>query len=88
MNEQPNQDTQVLADAELDARGFSCPIPLLKTRLVVNRMDAGQILKVISTDAGTKRDFPSFVSQNKHELLREEVEEGGVYLFWLRVGTA
>jgi TusA-related sulfurtransferase len=88
LNDHTNQDTQLLADAELDASGFSCPIPLLKTRLEVNRMDVGQILKVISTDAGTKRDFHTFVSQNHHELVREEVEEGGVYLFWLRVGSA
>lgn len=87
MNEQPGHETILCADVELDACGFPCPIPLLKTRLEVNRMDAGQVLKVISSDAGTKRDFRTFVSQSAHELVREE-EEGGVYSFWLRIGAA
>ncbi|WP_277538925.1 sulfurtransferase TusA family protein [Pseudomonas baetica] len=87
MNEQPSQEAILSADVELDAFGFPCPIPLLKTRLEVNRMDAGQVLKVISNDAGTKRDFRTFVSQSTHELVREE-EEGGVYSFWLRIGAA
>ncbi|MGE8063721.1 sulfurtransferase TusA family protein [Pseudomonas sp. NPDC089569] len=87
MNEQPSQEVIMNVDVELDACGFPCPIPLLKTRLEVNRMDAGQILKVISNDAGTKRDFRTFVSQSAHELVREE-EERGVYCFWLRIGTA
>lgn len=87
MNETPSQDAILKVDVVLDACGFPCPIPLLKTRLEVNRMDAGQVLKVISNDAGTKRDFRSFVSQSTHELLREE-EEGGVYCFWLQIGAA
>jgi TusA-related sulfurtransferase len=48
-------------------------------------MDVGQILKVISTDAGTKRDFRTFASQTPHEVVHEE-EEGGEFSFWLRVG--
>lgn len=85
MNQQPGQTFALAVDTELDARGFPCPIPLLKTRLEVNRMDVGQILKVVSTDAGTKRDFRTFASQTPHEVVHEE-EEGGEFSFWLRVG--
>lgn len=87
MTQHLDQVSDLDADAELDASGLPCPIPILKTRLEVNRMDAGQILKVISTDAGTKRDFRTFASQTPHEVVREE-EEGGVYQFWLRIGLA
>lgn len=81
---QKSEAFDLKADAELDASGFPCPIPLLKTRLEVNRMDTGKILKVVSTDAGTKRDFRTFASQTPHVVVHEE-EEGGVFRFWLRV---
>jgi len=85
MNEQPNHSLQ--ADAEVDARGMACPIPLLKARLEIKRLEVGQVLLVISTDAGTRRDFRSFASTANHELVLEE-EESGVYRFWLRIGDS
>lgn len=47
-------------DAELDASGLSCPLPLLKAKMELNRLASGAVLKVISTDAGSQRDFRTF----------------------------
>ena len=47
-------------DAELDARGLSCPLPLLKAKLELNRLPSGALLKVLATDAGSQRDFRAF----------------------------
>lgn len=71
-------------DAIVDARGMPCPIPVLKTRLEANRMSIGQVLQVLSTDAGTRRDFRTFAEQTGHELIGE-AEEEGVFCFWLRI---
>jgi len=70
-------------DAELDAAGLPCPMPLLKAKLELNRLASGQILKVIATDPGSQRDFRSFATLAGHRLLREEAEEG-TYRYWLR----
>jgi TusA-related sulfurtransferase len=70
-------------DAELDASGLSCPLPLLKAKLELNRLASGAVLKVIATDAGSQRDFRAFAKLAGHSLLHEEVE-GGVYRYWLR----
>lgn len=70
-------------DAELDASGLNCPLPLLKAKLELNRLASGAVLKVTATDAGSQRDFRSFASLAGHSLLREEVE-GGIYRYWLR----
>lgn len=75
--------TDVLFDAEVDATGLSCPMPLLKAKLELNRLASGAVLKVTSTDAGSQRDFRAFARLAGHELVREE-EEGGVFLYWLR----
>lgn len=72
-------------DVQLNATGMSCPLPLLKAKLELNRMQSGAVLRVEATDAGSQRDFRAFARLAGHTLLREEVE-GGVYRYWLRKG--
>ncbi|SDV02091.1 sulfurtransferase TusA family protein [Pseudomonas mucidolens] len=73
----------VAHDAELDASGLNCPLPLLKAKMELNRLGSGAVLKVIATDAGSQRDFRTFAKLAGHALLREEVESG-VFYYWLR----
>ncbi|WP_019342545.1 sulfurtransferase TusA family protein [Stutzerimonas stutzeri] len=70
-------------DAELDAVGLACPMPLLKAKLELNRLASGQVLKVTATDPGSQRDFRSFAKLAGHVLLHEEAQEG-LYRYWLR----
>ena len=68
---------------ELDACGLACPLPLLKAKQEINRLQAGEILKVICTDAGSVRDFSVFSRQSGHVLLESD-EGDGKYYYWLR----
>jgi len=70
-------------DAELDAVGLDCPMPLLKAKLELNRLASGAVLKVTASDPGSQRDFRSFAALAGHALLHEEVENG-IYRYWLR----
>ena len=63
-------------DAQLDACGLNCPLPLLKAKLALNRLVCGQVLMVEATDAGSQRDLRAFASLAGHGLLREEVDGG------------
>lgn len=69
--------------AELDACGLNCPLPLLKAKMALNGLASGEVLKVLATDAGSQRDFRAFARLAGHELLREETE-GDVFRYWLR----
>lgn len=60
------------ADKELDARGLNCPLPILKAKKALADMTSGQILRVISTDAGSVRDFQAFAKQTGNELVEQE----------------
>ena len=71
--------------AELDARGLSCPLPLLKAKLELNRLTSGEVLMILATDPGSQRDLRSFAKLAGHSLLHEEVE-AGEYRYWLRKG--
>ena len=72
-------------DQELDASGLSCPMPLLKAKLVLHQLLPGQVLKVIATDAGAVRDFPAYPDRSDHELLHTFSDDHH-FIFWIRRG--
>ena len=72
-------------DQELDARGLSCPLPIVKTKKSLNALTTGQVLKVIATDAGSVKDMQSFANQTGNALVSTE-SSGSEYVFYLRKG--
>jgi TusA-related sulfurtransferase len=61
-------------DVELDTRGLNCPLPILKAKKALTAMESGQVLKVMSTDTGSVRDFAAFAKQTGNELLSQTTE--------------
>lgn len=59
-------------DQEIDTRGLNCPLPILKAKKALAGMESGQLLKVLSTDAGSLRDFQAFAKQTGNELLEQQ----------------
>jgi tRNA 2-thiouridine synthesizing protein A len=59
-------------DKEVDTRGLNCPLPILKAKKALADMQSGQTLKVVSSDAGSVRDFQAFAKQTGNELLEQE----------------
>lgn len=70
-------------DIELDLRGLTCPMPLLKTKQALNRLDAGKIIKVIATDPGSERDFQVFARQSGVRLLQMH-KDAAEFHYWLQ----
>jgi tRNA 2-thiouridine synthesizing protein A len=68
---------------ELDTRGLKCPLPILKTKKALADMQSGEVLKVISTDAGSMRDFQAFTQQTGHTLI-EQTENGTEFVHILK----
>ena len=61
-------------DVELDTRGLNCPLPILKAKKALTAMESGQVLRVVSTDTGSLRDFAAFAKQTGNELLSQATE--------------
>jgi tRNA 2-thiouridine synthesizing protein A len=70
-------------DKELDARGLSCPLPILKTKKALNDLTSGQVLKVIATDPGSIKDMQAFANQTGNPLL-SSTQESKDYVFFLK----
>jgi tRNA 2-thiouridine synthesizing protein A len=76
-------DTRMDFDKELDARGLSCPLPILKTKKALNDLVSGQVLKVVATDPGSIKDMEAFANQTGNPLL-SSTEENKNYVFYLK----
>ncbi len=70
-------------DKELDARGLSCPLPILKAKKALNQLESGQILRVVATDPGSVKDFAAFANQTGNELL-ESSQDGPEFQYRLK----
>lgn len=64
---------------ELDARGLTCPLPILKAKKALSDMQSGEVLKVLATDPGSVRDFQAFARQTGNDLVDQQAQpaEGG-----------
>jgi tRNA 2-thiouridine synthesizing protein A len=56
-------------DADLDATGLLCPLPVLKARKRLQALQAGQILRVIADDPAAVIDIPHFCAEQGHVLV-------------------
>jgi len=73
-----------MADELLDAKGLSCPLPILRAKKLLKIMSNGDLLTVIATDPGALRDFPSFCKQTGNGLEASDEIGEGVYRFLIR----
>ncbi len=67
----------------VDAKGLSCPMPIVKTAQAVKSLASGQLLEVLATDPGSVKDFTAWARATGNELVEQSVESG-VYRFVLR----
>ncbi len=73
------------ADKSVDARGTSCPGPLLAAKKAMGEINSGQILEILSADEGTKKDIPKWATKKKHNYLGT-LEESGYFKIYVKKG--
>ena len=64
----------------LDMCGYACPMPILKTKQALASMKSKEVIEVICTDQGSKKDFIAFCNQLGHKLLSQR-DEGNKIIF-------
>jgi tRNA 2-thiouridine synthesizing protein A len=67
----------------LDAKGLSCPLPILKTKKAIMEITIGEHIEVLSTDPGSVADFQAWTRSTGNELITNS-EEGGVYRYIIK----
>jgi tRNA 2-thiouridine synthesizing protein A len=65
----------------VDARGTSCPGPILAAKKGMADVKVGEIMEVLATDSGTEKDLPAWSKKMGHEYLGMVEEPGYLKLF-------
>jgi len=71
-------------DVELDCKGMFCPMPIIQLKKATKNMQPGQVLRLVATDPGSKRDVPAWAEKTVNEIL-ESSEEDKEYTFIIKV---
>ena len=69
-----------MTNQTLDMCGYACPMPILKTKQALASMKSNEVIEVICTDQGSKKDFVAFCNQLGHKLLSQR-DEGNKIIF-------
>lgn len=67
----------------VDAKGLSCPMPIVRTAQAVKTVASGAAIEVLATDPGSVKDFAAWCRSTGNELLEQSVD-GSVYRFVIR----
>ena len=67
----------------VDARGLSCPLPIVRTAIAIKALASGELIEVLATDPGSTKDFTAWTKTTGHELVESSISDG-VYRFVLR----
>ncbi len=67
----------------IDARGLSCPMPIVKTAQAVRALASGAVVELLATDPGSIKDVAAWCRATGNELI-EQSSNGEVYRFVIR----
>jgi tRNA 2-thiouridine synthesizing protein A len=83
MSTPSDNSSDIVVSQEVDARGLNCPLPILKAKKALALVQSGEIVKIISTDSGSKRDFEAFARQTGNALVHQ-TEASKEWVFFLK----
>lgn len=72
-----------MSDVTLDATGLFCPEPVFRTKIAIERMQAGQTITVSADDPAAEDDISRWVNRNGHHLI-SMTQDGDVLTFQIK----
>lgn len=72
-----------MADHELDMRGLNCPVPIMRTKKMMEKLSSGQTLRVTASDPGSMQDFKAYSKQTGNTLVEAVKAPNGDFVFVL-----
>ena len=64
----------------VDAKGLSCPMPIVKTAQQIKTVPSGALVEVLATDPGSVKDFAAWTRSTGNAIV-EQTNDGTVYRF-------
>lgn len=73
----------IKVDLLVDAKGLSCPMPIVKVKKGMTQLEPGQVVELQATDKGSMADIKAWADSTGHQYLGS-IEEDGVFKHYLR----
>ena len=74
----------IKVDKTLDARGLTCPLPIVRSMKAIKELNINQVLEILTTDPGSKSDIPTWARATGQELISFEEHSPEVYRFLVK----
>jgi tRNA 2-thiouridine synthesizing protein A len=68
---------------QVDARGLSCPMPVVRTAQAIKALAPGELLEVFATDPGSVKDMAAWARTTGNTLV-EQTDDGAIFRFVFR----
>ncbi len=68
--------TDIQIAQKVDARGLSCPMPIVKTAQAIKAVQVGEAIEVLATDPGSVKDFEAWAATTRNELVQSDASNG------------
>ncbi len=78
-----NEMNNIQVNKVVDARGTSCPGPILAAKKAVVDVKVGEVMEILATDSGTQKDIPAWSKKMGHEFLGS-IEEAGIFKLYVK----
>ncbi|MFZ5643798.1 MAG: sulfurtransferase TusA family protein [Bacillota bacterium] len=79
----PEELKNIKANKVVDARGTSCPGPILAAKKGIVDVKTGEIMEILATDSGTQKDIPAWAKKMGHEYLGV-IEDAGTFKLYVK----
>jgi tRNA 2-thiouridine synthesizing protein A len=64
-----NNTDNIITSKTIDVRGLFCPEPVFRTKMELEKMPIGELIRIIADDPASEEDISRWVMRNGHELL-------------------
>jgi tRNA 2-thiouridine synthesizing protein A len=78
------EETMDVITRTVDARGQSCPGPLVSLAKTLKDAEPGDMLELLATDPGSRSDVPSWASISGNELVEAGTLDDGTFRYVIR----
>ncbi len=75
--------SDIIPNKSIDVRGLFCPEPVFRTKIEMDRLEVGGILKIVADDPDAEEDITRWVNRNGHELIKFS-KEGNELVFFIK----
>jgi tRNA 2-thiouridine synthesizing protein A len=80
----PHDEIEIQAQHHLDISGETCPMTFVRTRLALDRMASGEVLRLRLKGEEPRRNVPRTAAEQGHVVLAEQEQPDGSLLLWIR----